>query len=247
MKINIITLFREMFSALNSGIPSRAQTKGLLTLSCTNPRDFAANAQGYIDDRPYGGGPGMVMQYQPLRDAIASAKQALPKAKVIYLSPQGQPLTQSIINELAKQAELILLCGRYEGIDQRVIEQHVDSELSCGDFVVSGGELPAMLLIDAMARLLPGALGDETSSDQDSFMNGLLDHPHYTRPDVIDDMKVPAILQSGDHAAIARYRLKQSLGNTWQKRPDLIKRRSLSAEENQLLAEYIEETKTPSE
>lgn len=241
LSINIISLFPEMFTALNSSIPGRAQQKNLLVLHHTNPRDFTNNPHQRVDDRPYGGGPGMVMQYQPLKAAIDAAKAQLPKARVIYLSPQGQALTQTLLCQLILEPELILLTGRYEGIDERLIEACVDMELSCGDYVLSGGELPAMVLIDALTRLLPGALGDEASSLADSFSNGLLDHPHYTRPETIEDLSVPAVLLNGDHRAISRWRLKQSLGKTWQKRPDLLKMRSLTGEEQQLLAEYIKE------
>lgn len=241
LKINIISLFPEMFTALNSSIPGRAQQKNLLSLNHINPRDFTQNSHQRVDDRPYGGGPGMVMQYQPLKASVDAAKAQLPKARVIYLSPQGQPLTQVLVRELAKEPELILLAGRYEGIDERLIEKCVDMELSCGDYVLSGGELPAMVLIDALTRLLPGALGDEASSLNDSFSNELLDHPHYTRPETIEGLEVPAVLLKGDHKAISRWRLKQSLGKTWQKRPDLLKMRSLTGEEQQLLAEYIKE------
>lgn len=241
LKITIISLFPEMFTALNSSIPGRAQQKNLLALNYTNPRDFTTNPHQRVDDRPYGGGPGMVMQYQPLKAAIDAAKAELPRARVIYLSPQGRPLTQALVRELAAEPEMILLAGRYEGIDERLIESCVDMELSCGDYVLSGGELPAMILIDAITRLLPGALGDESSSLADSFSDGLLDHPHYTRPESIDGLNVPAVLLNGDHKAISRWRLQQSLGKTWQKRPDLIKMRSLTGEEQQLLAEYLKE------
>jgi len=241
LTIDIISLFPEMFTALNSSIPGRAQQKNLLALHYINPRDFTNNPHHRVDDRPYGGGPGMVMQYQPLKAAIDAAKARLPKARVIYLSPQGQPLTQALVRQFATESELILLAGRYEGIDERLIESCVDMELSCGDYVLSGGELPAMIMIDAITRLLPGALGDEASSLTDSFSDGLLDYPHYTRPESIDQLNVPAVLLNGDHKAISRWRLKQSLGKTWQKRPDLIKMRSLTGEEQQLLAEYIKE------
>lgn len=241
MKIHTITLFQEMFSALNSSIPGRAQKNNLLALSFANPRDFTLDPNRRVDDRPYGGGPGMIMQYQPLKAAIDAAKQQLPDAKVIYLSPQGEPLTQSRVRELSTHGELILLCGRYEGIDQRIVEKCVDLEISCGDYVVSGGELPAMILIDAVTRYLPGALGDDQSSVEESFTEDLLDYPHYTRPEQIDGMSVPSVLTSGDHAAIKRWRRQQSLGKTWQTRPDLIKRRSLAEEDRKLLAEHLNE------
>lgn len=241
LKINIISLFPEMFAALDSSIPGRAQQKNLVALNYINPRTFTSNPHQRVDDRPYGGGPGMVMQYQPLKAAIEAAKTKLPQAPVIYLSPQGQPLTQALVRQLATQPQLILVAGRYEGIDERLIENCVDMEVSCGDYVLSGGEIPAMILVDALTRLLPGALGDEGSSLADSFTDGLLDHPHYSRPESIDGLNVPAVLLNGDHKAISRWRLKQSLGKTWQKRPDLIKMRSLTGEEEQLLAEYKKE------
>src|SRR3990167_5457935 len=230
-----------MFSALSSGITGRALTQKLISLDFYNPRDFTKNKQKRVDDAPYGGGPGMVMQYQPLHDAISQAKAAATQNPlVIYLSPQGKPLTQEIIRTLSQQKSFVLIAGRYEGIDERVIQKTVEAEYSIGDYVLSGGELPAMVFIDAITRLLPGVLGDETSSAHDSFENGLLEYPQYTRPETIDGMRVPAVLQSGDHAAIQRYRLQQSLGRTWQKRPDLIKKRVLSEEEQLLLKMYIE-------
>ena len=240
MKIGVITLFPEMFDSLHYGVVGRAIEKALITLEFYNPRDYTTDPNRRIDDRPYGGGPGMVMQYQPLFDAIAAAKKQLGNdARVIYLSPQGQPLTQPSVTTFSTASNLILLAGRYEGIDERLFSTCIDEEWSIGDFVVSGGELPAMLLIDAIARLQPGALGHELSAAQDSFSEGLLDCPHYTRPEAIGDLKVPPVLLSGDHQAIARWRLKESLGNTWQKRPDLVKRRVLTDDEQQLLAEYL--------
>ncbi len=240
MQIHIITLFSEMFQALQHGIVGRALENKLLQLHFWNPRDFTSDPHHTVDDRPYGGGPGMVMKVAPLRDAIHAAKTQLsPQARVLYLSPQGRPLKQADMAELAQRSEIILLLGRYEGIDQRLIDSQVDESWSVGDYVVSGGELPAMLLIDAITRLLPGALGDAESAVQESFSHGLLDHPHYTRPVEIDGMSVPNVLREGDHRAIARWRLQQSLKNTWQNRPDLLKIAILNREQQQLLDEII--------
>ena len=231
-----ISLFPELFDALNLGITGRAQKNGLMHLSHINPRQFTDDNYQRVDDRPYGGGPGMVMMVEPLRRAIAKARQQQPKAPVLYLSPQGQPLTQHLVRNLAQEENgLILLCGRYEGVDQRVIDHDVDLECSIGDYVLSGGELPAMVLIDAITRLQPGALGDEQSAEQDSFSHGLLDCDHYTRPEQIDGQTVPDVLQSGNHAAIARYRLENSLKKTWQRRPDLLKNCVLDDEQQALL------------
>ncbi len=225
-QFHIISLFPEMFDALNSSIPAIAQQKQLIRLQFWNPRDYTDNKHGNVDDRPYGGGPGMVMQYQPLRDCIKAAKQAAgDNSRVIYLSPQGQRFDQTLAQQQADSHQnLILLCGRYEGIDERIIEHWVDEEWSIGDFVVSGGELPAMLIIDAITRLLPNALGDAESAQQDSFQNSLLDHPHYTRPEEIDGHKVPDVLLSGDHSKIEAWRLKQAQTKTQHKRPDLLKK-----------------------
>lgn len=245
MRFDIITLFPEIFNALKSGITGRALDQKIITLKCWNPRDFTNDPGKRVDDRPYGGGPGMVMEYQPLHDAINAARaDHSAKAKVIYLSPQGKCLTQKKIREWSQtpHQRFILIAGRYEGIDERVVLKDVDEEWSIGDYVLSGGELPAMVLIDAITRLLPHALGDENSAIQDSFENGLLDHPHYTRPETIDGMSIPPVLQSGDHAAISAWRQKESLGKTWQKRPDLLKRRILNDDERKQLQLYIEET-----
>jgi len=244
MKINVITLFPEMFDALDHGIVGRALRNQLLALKLWNPRDYTDDPQARVDDRPYGGGPGMVMQYEPLAKTIEAAKTADPApTTVIYLSPQGKPLTQAIIEKMSQQDRLILVSGRYEGIDERVVEKYIDEEWSVGDYVVSGGEFPAMLLIDAITRQLPGALGHEDSAGQDSFSQGLLDCPHYTRPELIGDLSVPKVLLSGDHQAIERWRLQQSLARTWQKRPDLLKRRVLNQDEQALLDEAIEADK----
>lgn len=245
MWIGVISLFPEMFRAITEhGVTGRAVKSGLLQIECWNPRDFTHDKHRTVDDRPYGGGPGMLMMVQPLRDAIHAAKQAAGDgAKVIYLSPQGRKLTQAGVTELATSQKLILVAGRYEGIDERVIQTEVDEEWSIGDYVLSGGELPAMTLIDAVSRLVPGVLGDQASAEQDSFTDGLLDHPHYTRPELLDGMAVPEALTSGNHEVIRRWRLKQSLGRTWQRRPELINNLALTDEQESLLAEYVREVR----
>jgi tRNA (guanine37-N1)-methyltransferase len=243
LRIEVITLFPEMFSAISEyGITSRAVKQGLLELTCRNPRAYTTDRHHTVDDRPFGGGPGMVMKIKPLEDALVEARQATGgTAKVIYLSPQGQRLTQAAVKQLATVESLILIAGRYEGIDERFIEAHVDEEWSIGDYVLSGGELPAMVLIDAVTRLLPGALGHADSAEEDSFTDGLLDCPHYTRPEVYAERRVPDVLLSGNHAHIRRWRLQQSLGRTYERRADLLESRSLSGEEQKLLAAYIRE------
>ncbi|HDX9010426.1 TPA: tRNA (guanosine(37)-N1)-methyltransferase TrmD [Aeromonas dhakensis] len=245
MWIGVISLFPEMFRAITEhGVTGRAVKSGLLQIECWNPRDFTHDKHRTVDDRPYGGGPGMLMMVQPLRGAIHAAKQAAGDgAKVIYLSPQGRKLTQAGVTELATNQKLILVAGRYEGIDERVIQTEVDEEWSIGDYVLSGGELPAMTLIDAVSRLVPGVLGDQASAEQDSFTDGLLDHPHYTRPEVLDGLAVPEALTSGNHEVIRRWRLKQSLGRTWQRRPELINNLALTDEQESLLAEYVREVR----
>lgn len=245
MWIGVISLFPEMFRAITEhGVTGRAVKSGLLQIECWNPREFTHDKHRTVDDRPYGGGPGMLMMVQPLRDAIHAAKQAAGDgAKVIYLSPQGRKLTQAGVTELATNQKLILVAGRYEGIDERVIQTEVDEEWSIGDYVLSGGELPAMTLIDAVSRLVPGVLGDQASAEQDSFTGGLLDHPHYTRPEVLDGLAVPEALTSGNHEVIRRWRLKQSLGRTWQRRPELINNLALTDEQESLLAEYVREVR----
>lgn len=237
MRLSLITLFPEMFSALDHSITGRAKTKGLINVETINPRDHADNKHRRIDDEPYGGGPGMVMQAPPLVAAIAQAKKTN-TGNVVYLSPQGRRLTQTDIQQFAQRDDLILLCGRYEGIDERVLTHHVDDEVSIGDYVLSGGELAAMVLIDAITRLLPGALGDPESAQQDSFCNGLLDHPHYTRPEEFEGNAVPEVLRSGDHQRIARWRLQQALGNTAVKRPDLLATRTLTQAQQTLLEDF---------
>ncbi len=246
-RYDVITLFPEMFVALTaSGITRRAKDRGLYALDFHNPRDFTSDPHRTVDDRPYGGGPGMVMLAEPLMQSIAAARAAQQatigtSGPVLYLSPQGRKLDQATVMELAAQTGLILLCGRYEGIDQRIIDHAVDAEISLGDFVLSGGELPAMVLLDAIVRQLPGALNTADSAQEDSFVDGLLDCPHYTRPEVYADEKVPEVLLSGNHAAIRRWRLKQSLGRTALRRPDLMSRRQLSKTELKLLEEFRQE------
>ncbi|MFV3304027.1 tRNA (guanosine(37)-N1)-methyltransferase TrmD [Pseudomonas sp. NY15181] len=241
MWIGVISIFPEMFRAISDyGITSRAVKQGLIQLDCFNPRSNTEDRHQTVDDRPFGGGPGMVMKIKPLEGALGDARQAAGgPAKVIYLSPQGRKLTQAAVKELANEERLILIAGRYEGIDERFIEEHVDEEWSVGDYVLSGGELPAMVLIDAVTRLLPGALGHVDSAEEDSFTDGLLDCPHYTRPEVYADKRVPEVLLSGNHEHIRRWRLQQSLGRTWERRADLLDCRSLSGEEKKLLEEYI--------
>ena len=244
MQFDVITLFPPMFEAVTKyGITRRALEEHLWSLELWNPRDFTIDNYRTIDDRPYGGGPGMVMLAEPLETAIKEAKRrqqsaGIEKLKVIYLSPQGKPLDHGTVMRLAGEAGLILLAGRYEGIDERLIARQVDEEISMGDFVLSGGELPAMALIDAIVRQLPGALHDMDSAGQDSFVDGLLDYPHYTRPEVYEGEPAPVVLMSGNHAEIARWRRKQSLGRTWQRRPDLLEGRQLSKEDIVLLEEF---------
>ncbi|MGF1727741.1 tRNA (guanosine(37)-N1)-methyltransferase TrmD [Photobacterium nomapromontoriensis] len=245
MKVGIISLFPDMFSAItNFGVTGQAVKKGLLSVETWNPRDFTRDKHRTVDDRPYGGGPGMLMMVQPLRDAIHAAKQSVEgPAKVIYLSPQGRTLDQAGVEELAQNENLILICGRYEGIDERIIQQEVDEEWSIGDFVLTGGELPAMTLVDAVVRFVPGVLGDFASAEEDSFANGWLDCPHYTRPEVLDGQEVPKVLLSGNHKDISRWRLKQSLGRTWLRRPELLENLALTDDQEFLLTEFIRENK----
>ena len=244
MRIDVVTLFPEMVAQVAAiGVTGRALTRGLWRLGVWNPRDFAADVHRTVDDRPYGGGPGMVMLAAPLAQAIDAARAAqrqsgVATTRVIHLTPAGTPLTHARVAALAgaQAAGYVLVAGRYEGIDERLIEREVDEELSVGDFVVSGGELPALMLIDAMARLLPGALNDEQSAAEESFVAGLLDCPHYTRPEVYEGSAVPEVLMSGHHERIRRWRLEQSLRRTQERRPDLLAGRTLSEEEQALLA-----------
>ncbi len=243
LRIQVITLFPEEFGPLvDLGVTGRAIREGLVQLEVLNPRDFATDRHRTVDDRPYGGGPGMVMAVEPLRSTIRAARdRAGEGARVGLLSPQGRLVDQAAFRELAQRQELILVCGRYEGIDERLIELEVDEEWSIGDYVLSGGELAAAVMIDAVTRLLPGVLGDEQSAQQDSFTEGLLDCQHYTRPEQVEDLNVPPVLLSGDHGAIERWRRKQSLGRTWLRRPDLLERLELDDEAKILLAEFQEE------
>jgi tRNA (guanine37-N1)-methyltransferase len=238
-----VTLFPELVrDALRHGVLGRAQQRGLLEVGTEDPRAHTRDVHKTVDDRPYGGGPGMVMKPEPLSAAIGAAMARLPEgARRIALSAQGRPLTQQRVRELATSPGLLLVAGRYEGIDERVIETLVDEEVSIGDYVLSGGELPALVLIDALARLLPGALGDERSAVQESFSEGLLDWPHYTRPEVFEGRRVPLVLQGGDHAAIARWRLRQAVGRTWERRPDLRAGIESDAQRAALLREYLSE------
>lgn len=240
MRIDVISLFPDFIAQCAAfGVTGRASERGLLALHGWNPRDYAEGNYRRVDERPFGGGPGMVMLIDPLRAAIEAARQADPApVRVIYLSPQGVPLTQAKARELASRERVILLCGRYEGIDERLIEAEVDEELSIGDYVLSGGELAAAVVVDAVARLQEGALSDSESAEQDSFEGGLLDCPHYTRPVEHELGRVPDVLLSGNHAEIARWRRKEALGRTWQRRPDLLDESALSKSDHRLLDEY---------
>ncbi len=245
LRAAVVTLFPEMFTALTeSGITRRAQENGLFSLRCFNPRDFATDKHRTVDDRPYGGGPGMVMRVQPLLDALQASKAWLAEAsqapvKVVYLSPQGQRLDRAGVAYLAQDTNLVFIAGRYEGIDERFIESEVDEEWSIGDYVLSGGELPAMVVLDALIRRLPGALGDAQSAQQDSFEEGLLDCPHYTRPETLNGREVPEVLLSGDHKRIDRWRLQQALGRTAERRPDLLADKALTDVQQALLDAYL--------
>lgn len=243
MWFGVVSLFPEMFAmASEFGVLGRAVDRGKVMIESVNPRDFATDRHRTVDDRPYGGGPGMLMKVAPLQEAIHEAKARAPvKPRVVYLSPQGRRLNQALVAELANEQALVLLAGRYEGVDERLIETEIDDEVSIGDYVLSGGELPALVLIDAVARWIPGVLGHDESAAQDSFAQGLLDSPHYTRPEEYKGRRVPEVLVSGDHEKIRRWRLKQALGRTWKRRPELLKEYELSAEEQELLQNYIDE------
>jgi tRNA (guanine37-N1)-methyltransferase len=243
MHFDVVTLFPEMVSTIAEfGVVGRARRNGLVDVDCENPRDHTSDVHRTVDDRPYGGGPGMVMKYEPLAGALAAARSRAPKGSpVVYLSPQGRVFDQATATRYAALPGLILLAGRYEGIDERLIEAHVDEELSLGDFVLSGGEVAAMAVIDAVVRLLPGVLGDDESAAQDSFAEGLLDCPHYTRPEEIDGQRTPEVLLSGDHAEIARWRMKEALGRTYERRPDLIEKLEMTDEQRALLDEFLKE------
>lgn len=243
LQFGLVTLFPEMFDAFSKhGVSGRAVKSGLISVDCWNPRDFTHDKHRTVDDRPFGGGPGMLMKVQPLRDAIHAAKAASEKpSKVIYMSPQGRKLDQQGAKELVSNERLIFVCGRYEGIDERLIETEIDEEWSLGDFVLSGGELAAMTFMDTISRLVPGVLGHEMSSVEDSFFDGLLDCPHYTRPEVLEDLGVPDVLLSGHHENIRRWRAKQAIGRTWLRRPDLLEGRQLTNEQLTLLSEFKSE------
>lgn len=243
MRFDVVTLFPEMvIAAASYGVTGKAIDQGIVSLSTWNPRDYTHDKHKTVDDRPYGGGPGMVMKYQPLHDAVNDAKQPVAgTTKVVYLSPQGKPITQALLSDACNLSQLILIAGRYEGIDERFVELDCDDEWSLGDYVISGGELAALIVIDAITRLLPGALGNEDSAQQDSHMNGLLDYPHFTRPEQLAGRSVPEVLTSGNHVNIEQWRMKQALGRTWQRRPDLLKKKNLSEEQKNLLNEFIVE------
>ena len=243
MHIALVSLFPEMFQAVTDhGVTGRAVKQGLVEISHSNPRDYTTDRHRTVDDRPYGGGPGMLMKIDPLQQAIAAAREtAGDRARVVYLSPQGRRFDHDRALALAQEEALILVAGRYEGVDERLIEAEVDEELSIGDYVLSGGEVAAMVVIDAVTRQLPGVLGHEMSAQEDSFADGLLDCPHYTRPEEYQGRPVPDVLLSGNHEEIRRWRLKQALGRTYLRRPDLLQDRAMSAEEEDLLAEYLRE------
>lgn len=243
MQIAVVSLFPELVGQVAEfGVVGRAQERGVLQLCCENPRDYTNDAHRTVDDRPYGGGPGMVLKYEPAVAAIRAAKQQLPPGSpVVYLSPQGNVFDQAAARRFSGMPGMILLAGRYEGVDERLVDSEVDEELSLGDFVLSGGEIAAMAVIDAVVRLLPGVLGDEESAAQDSFMEGMLDYPHYTRPERVDGRRVPAVLLSGDHARIARWRYKQALGRTFLRRPELVRKLKLDQEQRELLEEFLNE------
>lgn len=247
LQFDIITLFPPMFDAVTEcGVTGRARDSGLYQLVLWNPRDFAANSHRTVDDRPYGGGPGMVMMAEPLEKAIAAASQrqkssGVRRPRVVFLSPQGRLLNHRLVMELSQEQGLVMIAGRYEGVDERLVRRQIDDEISIGDYVLSGGELAAMVVMDCVVRQIPGVLGDAESARQDSFVNGLLDCPHYTRPETYKGEVVPPVLMSGNHAEISRWRLKQALGRTWQRRPDLLAQRELNEEELALLEDFKKE------
>ncbi len=250
MRVALVTVFPETLGAVRDvGVTGRAVREGRLRLEAVNPRDFTTDRHRSVDDRPYGGGPGMVMRPEPLAAAISRGKEiAGAEAPVIYLSPQGRPFNDGRARELASGAGMVLLAGRYEGVDERLLGRAVDEELSIGDYVLSGGELAALVVVDAVARLLPGVLGHADSAEEDSFAAGLLDCPHFTRPEVYEGEAVPEVLRSGDHEAIRRWRLREALGRTWERRPDLLAAREpLADEEQALLDDYIREREARSQ
>ena len=243
LRFDVISLFPEMIkNSASYGVTGRALERDIVSLFVWNPRDYTTDRHKTVDDRPYGGGPGMVMKYQPLHDAVYQAKKAGNQdAKVVYLSPQGKPITQALLSEVCSVSQLILVAGRYEGVDERFVNTDCDDEWSIGDYVISGGELAALIVIDAVTRLLPGVLGHEESAQQDSHMNGLLDYPHFTRPEELEGQQVPDVLLSGNHAEINSWRMKQALGRTWQRRPDLLEKKNLSAVQSNLLQQFKNE------
>lgn len=243
MQFGVVTLFPELMHAfLGAGVVGRAARSDNIQVHLENPRDYTADVHRTVDDRPFGGGPGMVMKAEPLGRAIESAKQVMPQAKVLYLSPQGKPLTQAMLRQWVDEPGLILIAGRYEGIDERVIEQHIDTEVSIGDYVLSGGEVAAMVVIDALSRLVPGVLGHPDSAAEDSFgEDGLLDHPHYTRPERLGEFGVPEVLLSGDHKAIAKWRRQMALQRTWERRPELLMNATLTAAERKQFVSIFEQ------
>ncbi len=246
MRFDVITLFPEMVEQVTlNGVVGRAAKADVFRLNCWNPRDYANNKHRSVDDRPYGGGPGMLMTVQPLQDTLTAVKAQTKPSKIIYLSPQGKSINQALMLEAAKLESLTLICGRYEGIDQRFLDKHVDEEWSLGDYVLSGGELAAMICVDAIVRHLPGALGSELSAQQDSFSDGLLDCPHYTRPEQYQGQGVPEVLLKGHHKDIETWRLKQALGQTWLKRPDLLAKKTLTQQQKLLLQAFIDEQNNP--
>jgi len=236
----VVALFPELIEpAVRFGVVGRARERGLISLQHRSPREFATDRHRTVDDRPYGGGPGMVMRYEPVRDAVEALKGELPGGtRTVLMSAQGRPFDQACAVELARAPGLLIVAGRYEGLDERIVEGIGAEELSLGDYVLSGGELAAAVVIDVVSRLLPGVLGHEDSPREESFMDGLLDCPHYTRPERVDGLSVPPVLLGGDHAAVRRWRLKQALGRTWQRRPEMLRRRALTSEERQLLDEF---------
>ena len=243
-RFDVVTLFPGMFDALTEfGITQRAHDRGYFELALWNPREYATNAYRSVDDRPYGGGPGMVMMADPLAKALQAARErqsgcGVRNSRTVYLSPQGRVLDQALVDDLAQADGLVLLAGRYEGVDERLIELEIDEEVSIGDYVVSGGELPAMVVIDSIVRRIPGVLHDADSASEESFVEGILDFPQYTRPEVFAGLSVPSVLLSGNHADIERWRMKQALGRTWRRRPDLLAKLQLDAEQATLLEEY---------
>ena len=242
MRIDVITLFPELVEQVTGcGVVGRAAEQGLLELHCWNPRDYTRDKHRTVDDRPYGGGPGMLMKVQPLQDALTAVREHNDVARLVYLSPQGKLLTQKKLAQQVGQGSVIFLCGRYEGIDERLIQREVDEEWSIGDYVISGGELAAMVCIDAMTRLIPGALGHDDSAQQDSFSDGLLDCPHYTLPEEYLGDRVPEVLMNGNHREIDAWRQQQALGRTWQRRPDLLENIELSTGQQALLDKFIAE------